>query len=326
MRFDVKINHDVMRKSSLLKTLKRWAGQRSILGYAYNRFQWHVYPRIFVAGAYPIHIDIELASRCNLKCPMCFREHRDIPKQDVMNFDLFRKIIDEIEGNVYSIKLTGRGEPLMLKEFSRFLGYLKGKRFGEVAMITNGQLLNDDRMLAMIDSGMDFVSFSIDGLKEQYETIRRPGKYEDIIATVTRLHALRQKQGSAKPMIRIQSVMLPEEQRQEFLSIWGPISDDILFLYFKDYSTEADNIQKENYPCPMPIQRMMVHFDGTVPMCINDEYEEAVMGNLNLSSVKDVWQGPEFRLARERHKQGMRTAHYANCAHCPLTRVSHGKQ
>ena len=131
--------------------------------------------------------------------------------------------------------------------------------------------------------------------------------------------------GSSKPLIRIQSVMLPDGQQEEFLKIWGPISDDIFFLHFKDYAAGAENIQKENYACPMPVQRMMIHWDGTVPMCINDEYEDAVIGNLDSESVADIWRGERFEWVRGAHKRGERTKFFKNCAKCPLTRVGHGK-
>ena len=291
-----------------------------------NRLQWSWYPRLFLERHYPIHVDIELSSRCNLKCPMCFREHREIPIQKNMDFELFKKIIDEIEGKVFSVKFTGRGEPQMNKHFPKYMEYMKGKKFGEVAMITNGQMMTEDKMRAIIDCGMDFVIFSIDGLKETYERIRVPGKYEDIIEKVARLHAIRTEMGATKPMIRIQSVMIPEAEQAEFYRIWEPISDDILFLHFKDYASDAENKQIENYPCPMPFQRMMIHHNGIVPMCINDEYEMAVQGDLRTRSVLEVWKGEQYRATREIHECGKRTEKYANCAKCPLTRVGHGDE
>jgi len=324
MRFDIKINHDIERRGSFMRTVRRWLNNRSFIGYVINRFQWHWFPRLFHVRGYPIHIDIELSSRCNLKCPMCFREHREIPIQNSMTVEMFKRIIDEIEGKVYSIKLTGRGEPHMCKQFPEMLRYLKGKNFGEVAMITNGQLMSQDKMEAIVDSGMDWVSFSIDGLKDTYESIRKPGKYEDVYECVATLHKIREERGGSKPDIRIQSVMIPDHEKEEFYKIWGPISDDILFLHFKDYAEDAENVQLENYPCPMPFQRMMIHHNGTVPMCINDEYEEDVLGDLNFMSVHEVWQGMQYQEARKVHQEGRRTECYKSCAHCPLTRVGHG--
>ncbi len=321
----MKINHDVSRKSSFNKTMRILLNQRSLVGYFWNRLEWHYYPRLAILKEYPIHLDIELSSRCQLRCPMCFRFHRPIEKQGIMTFDTFKKIIDEISGKVFSIKFTGRGEPLIAKEFPRFVEYLEGKRFGEVAMITNGQLMKEEAMHSMIDHGMDRVAFSIDGLKEEYEKIRAPIKYEEIIDVVTKLNELRNEKGKKKPIIRIQGVNSLIENEPEFLDIWEPISEEILFLEFKDYSEEAEEKKQASYPCPLLYQRMMIHWDGTVPMCINDEYEEGVMGNVLEESVKEIWRGRRFEEARKVHKKGLRDKVYKNCSNCALHREGHGK-
>ncbi len=322
----MKINHDIIRKSSLRKTINRLKNEKSFIKYILNRVEWHYFPRLSLLKQYPIHIDIELTSHCQLKCPMCFRFHRPIKHQGNMSFETFKKIIDEISGKVYSIKFTGRGEPLLNKNFGKFIEYLKSKNFGEVAMITNGQLLNDEIMNLMVDVGMDRIAFSIDGLKEKYEQIRAPIKYEEIFEIVRKLYKLREKNGNKKPLIRIQGVESSIKMEKEFRRLWEPISDELLFLVYKDYSEDAKEKKQGNYPCPLLYQRMMIHWNGTVPMCINDEYEESILGNVLESSVKEIWKGDKFEKARNIHKKGLRDKAYKNCSHCTLHRVGHGRK
>lgn len=321
----MKINHDITSRGPINKTIRVWLAQRSVAGYLCNRIEWYYYPHLCILKGYPIHMDIELSSLCQLKCPMCFRFHKPVKNQGLMSLETFKKVIDEIEGKIYSIKFTGRGEPLMNRQFPAFLDYVKDKKFGEVTMITNGQLMNEETMLSMIENGIDRVAFSIDGLKEKYEEIRAPIKYEEIIDIVARLHALREKKRKKKPHIRIQGVKTSIDKDMEFLRTWGPLSDEILFLEYKDYSIEAEGSEQAGYRCPSLYQRMMVHWDGTVPMCINDEYEESVMGNIAHEHVKDIWRGPAFNEARRVHKDNLRSTVYGNCAKCALHREGHGK-
>jgi len=241
-----------------------------------------------------------------------------------MKFETFKKIIDEISGKVYSIKFTGRGEPLMNKEFISFMEYLRDKNFGEIAIITNGQLLSKETMHSMIDNGMDRVAFSIDGLKEQYEKIRAPIKYEEILGIVRGLYELRKSKRTRKPLIRIQAVKTSIDEENEFLKQWEPISDEILFLEYKDYAEEAAGKEQAAYRCPLLYQRMMIHWDGTIPMCINDEYEESVMGNMLEQNINDMWTGQSFQKARDVHKNKRRSETYTNCAKCALHREGHG--
>ncbi|MBU1864514.1 MAG: radical SAM protein [Candidatus Omnitrophica bacterium] len=321
----MKINHDIIQKRSVLKRMKQWRNERNIIKYFLNRFEWHSYPRLSVVRAYPIHIDIEPTSYCQLQCPMCFRQHRKVEKQGHMSFDLFKKIIDEIEGKVYSIKFTGRGEPLLNKELPRFIEYVKGKKFGEVALITNGQLLTESLMHTFIDSGLDRIAFSIDGLKKQYESIRYPMRYEEIYAIVKTLYNLRKSREASKPIIRIQSVHTSIEDENEFLKRWNPIVDDILFLFYKDYALRTYNDKQARYACPLLYQRMMIHWDGTIPMCVNDEYEETILGDVNTKSIQAVWKGSCYHQARLVHRKGLRDKVYANCSKCALHREGHGK-
>jgi radical SAM protein with 4Fe4S-binding SPASM domain len=256
---------------------------------------------------------------------MCFRAHRKIENEGIMSLDLFKRLIDEIEGKIYSIKFTGRGEPLINKKFPEFMEYLSGKNFGEVALITNGQLMNEKVMHSVIDHGLDRVAFSIDGLKDEYEKIRAPIKYEQIIDVVTRLYNLRKSKGKTKPIIRIQAVQDLVDDEKEFLRIWEPISDHIQFLVFKDYAAEARGKEQAGYACPFLWQRMVIHWNGTIPMCINDEYEEGVMGDFSKKSIGQIWHDTRFSGARKVHLKGMRDKIYRNCSKCALHRKGHGK-
>ncbi|MEW6600115.1 MAG: radical SAM/SPASM domain-containing protein [Nitrospirota bacterium] len=322
----MKINHDISRVTPINKTVQVWLSQRSVTGYLCNRIEWYCCPHLSIVKEYPIHIDIELSSVCQLRCSMCFRFHKPVKNQGLMHLGTFKKIIDEIEGKVYSIKFTGRGEPLMNRQFPQFMEYVKDRSFGEITMITNGQLMNDEIMMSMIECGMDRVAFSIDGLKDKYEEIRAPIKYEEILDIVTRLYDLRNKKGRKKPHIRIQGVKTSIDEDREFLNIWGPLSDEVLFLEYKDYSIEAESQPQAGYRCPSLYQRIMVHWDGTVPMCINDEYEESVMGSVLQDSVKEIWKSAAFDQARRVHRENMRGVVYKNCSKCALHREGHGKK
>ncbi len=320
----MKINHDFTRKSTIGKTLRKWKSERSFLGFVKNRIEWHYFPRLSILKEYPVHVDIEPTSHCQLECPMCFRQHRTIENEGIMKMDLYKKIIDELEGKVYSLKFTGRGEPLINKKFSEMMEYLKGKKFGEIALITNGQLLTEKVMHSLIDNGVDRVAFSIDGNKDEYERIRAPIKYEEIVRIVTRFHELKKEKSSAKPLIRIQGVKSCINDEKEFLSTWEPISDEVLMLVFKDYSVNARGEKQAGYACPFLYQRAMIHWNGTVPMCINDEYEEGVMGDLNQKSMGEIWMDKKFQGARLVHQKGLRDKIYKNCAKCALQREGHG--
>lgn len=96
---------------------------------------------------------IELTTRCNLKCFYCPIEELD--KKD-MSFSTFKSIIDSIEGKAI-ILMQGTGESLLHKQFHGFLVYLK-LRGHKATLITNGTMRIPDKTFALLDR----VKYSID--------------------------------------------------------------------------------------------------------------------------------------------------------------------
>ena len=65
--------------------------------------------------SYPSHIGIETTNNCNLDCIMCPRHDMTRPVQD-MDMELFKKIINDIKGEVEMVWLQHYGEPFLDKK------------------------------------------------------------------------------------------------------------------------------------------------------------------------------------------------------------------
>jgi len=53
----------------------------------FNRLAWHLAPTYCIVTPFPLHVDLESASTCNMNCPMCYRDMMQTTGQ--MDFDLF---------------------------------------------------------------------------------------------------------------------------------------------------------------------------------------------------------------------------------------------
>ena len=51
--------------------------------YQTYRFKWNNNPLNFVVEDFPLHLDIELNTTCNLRCGMCFQANNNIPPQEM---------------------------------------------------------------------------------------------------------------------------------------------------------------------------------------------------------------------------------------------------
>ena len=60
----------------------------------------------------------------------------------MMDLDLFKNVIDEVEGNIESITLASRGEPTLNRSIDKMLEYCNDKFLG-MKINTNASLLTD---------------------------------------------------------------------------------------------------------------------------------------------------------------------------------------
>ena len=113
-------------------------------------------------GYYPIHLDIESTSICNLDCPMCPYPEMRIKKGN-MSLDLFKNIIDQCDGKVFDVLLHMYGEPLVNKEIFKMISYAKEKGVRITSMSTNLTLLTREKAKQLIEAGLDKITLSFDG-------------------------------------------------------------------------------------------------------------------------------------------------------------------
>ena len=110
-------------------------------GYKKYRSNWVKFAKEKIVSDYPLLVDLELASICNLKCPMCYTisdEFKKLVNTKRMEFELFKKVIDEIAFKVPSIRLSFRGEATLNKHFVDCIKYAKENGIKEVSTLTHG--------------------------------------------------------------------------------------------------------------------------------------------------------------------------------------------
>ena len=203
-------------------------------------------PNINLLG--PLCVDIELAAICDLACPHCFREYILTPDK-IMNFDLYKKIIDEIKIlEVPSIKLNWRGEPLLNSKIDKFIEYAKLSGILEVSINTNATHLTEEMARKLIKSGLDLIIYSFDGgTKKTYEKMR-PGrfesnKFEKVYKNIENFSKIKRELNSYFPITKIQMV-LTEETRKEinnFYELFNSIVNDVTVT---PYSERGGNLEK----------------------------------------------------------------------------------
>lgn len=276
--------------------------------YQSYRKKWKEWPENFYAGEFPLFLDIESTSVCNLRCHFCSTTYNNSRiKKGFIDFRLVKKIIDEgADNNLYGVKFNYRGEPLLHPDIDKFVRYAKDKGLIDVYFNTNALRLTVEMAARLIDSGLDRISISIEGFtKETYEKNRVGSNFDTVLRNIEDLNELKEKMGVSHPKIRIQTVLLPETRQtlDEFAAFWGKLSDEIAYLDYKEMKGRKKGV-KHDWACPQLWQRMQIWWDGTLVPCNHDDNQKLYLGNVYDVSIKEMWQSGFLNDLRQRHRDG----------------------
>jgi MoaA/NifB/PqqE/SkfB family radical SAM enzyme/surfactin synthase thioesterase subunit len=123
-------------------------------------------------SAEPIIANIEITTRCNLRCAYCARTIRGTRGAD-MSKETFNTILGLLP-HAYRITLVGLGETLLHPQAAEFVAEAasRGRR---VALVTNGMLLDEAMSRELLKAGLESIAFSIDGATQELASTVRAG-------------------------------------------------------------------------------------------------------------------------------------------------------
>jgi radical SAM protein with 4Fe4S-binding SPASM domain len=294
--------------------------------YQEYRRAWQECPTDFVVRDFPLHLDIEITSRCNLRCTFCDK----LPvlskgQMGDMDFPLYRNILDEgAEGRLWAIKLSYRGEPLLHPRVVDMVAYAKARGVLDTYFNTNGMLLTEAMAHRLIDAGLDRISISMEGTDpEAFEKERRGAKFDQIMRNIDNLMELRSRLGCRHPRVRVQTVRLPGIDLEAYQIFWLDHCDEVAAVDYKDSANRVKGLVCHDWACPQLWQRMTIEWSGAIMPCNNDDFRHLCVGNVKEKTVASCWHDPLVQKARELHQRGLSHELQA-CDGCPwrTTQVS----
>jgi hypothetical protein len=147
-------------------------------------------PRPIDAGTLPSRLYIECTAACNISCHQaCCAPETGITRTrqaGMLDFDLFRRVVDEAGPGLVRIDFFNYGEAFLHKRAVEMCEYIKS-RFPQIYLYTstNGLALSDAQARRLVHSGIDEVTFSIDGATpESYVKYRQRGRFDLAISTL----------------------------------------------------------------------------------------------------------------------------------------------
>ena len=255
---------------------------------------------------------IEPTNTCNLRCTFCFVTEGMTREGGFMEFDLFKKIIDD-SPDLEHLCMHNWGEPLLHKDIFRMIEYAKNKGVNYVVMNTNGTLLTDKMIDQIVDSKLDIIRFSIDGSAETFKRVRgvELKKIEQNINKLKNVKEIR------RPELKMGVVFTIEEDTEgdveDYITHWEQIVDHVR-LQPKLITSPRTEV------CPEPFGKdygkLVVLWDGRVIPCCVDYNANLTIGSVQNDTIQNLWKNEKMDLLRKQHLNGQFPDTCANCNEC----------
>ena len=150
----------------------------------------------------PVCVYLETTNRCNLLCTTCPRTYAELEPPADMSWELFVSIVDQIP-NLQRAVLHGVGEPMLVRNLPRMVGYLKD-RGTYVLFNTNGTLLNERNGRALIAAGLDELRVSLDAANaKSFLAVRGKDYFARILRNVRAFRNLQDRDGADRPRVSL---------------------------------------------------------------------------------------------------------------------------
>ena len=259
-------------------------------------------------------VNLEVTNHCNIKCKMCPVSGSMQREKGFMSLGLFKKIIDE-NPRIEFILPFQWGEPFLHKEIFEMVKYASNKGI-RVMLTSNATLLNDQMCNKIIDSGLERITFSVDGVGSTYTAIRGV-EYSAIKNNILLLKKIRDaKKSSLKIDISMVIFEDTEQEVERFFSEWKPLVDRVQVI-------PVFTAMERKSPCRELWRGIaVVLWDGKVTVCCADYDGRMFYGNANEQRLVDIWNGQRMRRLRREHRQRKFSGICKNCGEYESRQVS----
>ncbi len=284
--------------------------------YLCARYRYDFFPKLKELAEFPPCVQIEPSSICNFRCVFCFQTDHKLTKPSekhmgLMSIEMFKSIVDQLEGNVEFVTLASRGEPLLNRNLPEMLEYIKGKFLG-FKINTNASHLNEKNARLLLDSDISTLVFSADaGEKEVYESLRVNGDFNKVMENIKNFNLIKTTEyPNSKLLTRVSGVLFDKVRQdiESHRSAWKDLVDQVAFVDYlpweNPYESDQNDIQD---PCSDLWRRMFIWWDGKANPCDVDYLSWLSVGTINENTIQELWHSKGYESLREIHLSGLRS-------------------
>lgn len=273
----------------------------------------------------PFALSIEPTTACNLGCPACPSGLKEFTRPTgKINLQKHQNWLDQVSKNVFYINYYFQGEPFLHPQFLELIKEAKRQKI-YTATSTNAHFIDEKKATEIVESGLDRLIISIDGLtQETYESYRIHGNLSKVIAGAKALVSAKKIAKSATPHLIFQFLVVKANEHQipEVQQLANQLGiDEVRFktaqVYdykngnelipenerYARYVKQKDGTYRFKYKGGNSCWRMwsssVLTWDGQVVPCCFDKDAQHTLGSLQDQSLHEIWKNSSYQSFRK---------------------------
>ena len=260
----------------------------------------------------PKFIELETSTQCNRACSWCPNSQYDRgEKQEYMEEDLFKKIVDDLSGSLYSgqIALHNFNEPLLDENLFRNIEIIRDQLINAcLVLFSNGDFLDCKKMEELEKAGVKVLIIALHDMIGKDDYFKRIDRFM-------------QKLGIEKELVDSSDAFGAKfKTSHEGMEI-------IFYIPFVAMLTSRGGIIKKfdllnkNSFCYLPFSSCAIDYEGNLKICCEVypantvHREEGVVGSLKDNTFLELWFSNEFNAFRKSILECLNKN--IICSHCP---------
>jgi len=235
----------------------------------------------------------------------------------MLEIPLFRKIIDEQAATLLYLTFYFQGEPYLNPSFFELVRYAHDKNV-YTSTSTNAHYLSRENAIETVQSGLDRLTISLDGISQQsYAKYRVGGKLATVMQGIENMVKAKKELNSSTPLLSIQFIVFGhnENEIEEVKQTFSGKDVELVFKTAQIYDFENGSsliptndklsrykvsgskfeIKNQHFDhCWKMWHSSVITWDGRVVPCCFDKDAHYQLGNMQIESFQTAWQSASY--------------------------------